>query len=187
MRALADEAASTFGGSAFRAVVLPTEYRRSWAVLRRLYARFAPDVVVHFGVSGKAGEITIERLARCRSAPDFPDAAGYAPLSGRAYRSGPDALSATLPVEAIASALQAAKIPVALSDDAGIYVCNATLYRSLYAARGDRLAGFVHVPPSAVNGFTPDRLRAAAEIILRTAAAAWTNEQKSGQGRCPDR
>jgi pyroglutamyl-peptidase len=187
VRALAAEAADSFGAKALRAVVLPTEYRRSWTALRGLYARFRPDVVMHFGMSGKADAIMIERLGRCRTAADVPDAAGHAPISGRARRSGPDTLAATLPVEAILAALLAAKIPAALSDDAGAYVCNATLYRSLQAARGDRLVGFVHVPPSGVNGLSPDRLYRAAEIMLRTAAAAWTKEQESGQGRCPDR
>jgi pyroglutamyl-peptidase len=173
VRALAVETADTFGASACRAVILPTEYGRSWAALRGLYARFRPDVVVHFGVSGKAEAIMIERLGRCRTAADVPDSAGYAPISGRARRSGPDTLAATLPVEAVLAALLAAKIPAALSDDAGAYVCNATLYRSLGAAPTGRLVGFVHVPPLGVNGFAPERLHDAAAIILRTAAAAW--------------
>jgi pyroglutamyl-peptidase len=172
VRALAAETADTFGASACRAVVLPTEYRRSWTALRGLYARFRPDLVVHFGVSGKADAIMIERLGRCRTALDVPDAAGHAPISGRARRSGPDTLAATLPVEAILAALLAAKIPAALSDDAGAYVCNATLYRSLGAAPTGRLVGFVHVPPLGVNGFAPARLHEAAAIILRTAMTA---------------
>jgi pyrrolidone-carboxylate peptidase len=56
-----------------------------------------------------------------------------------------------------------------LSDDAGRYVCNATLYRSLIAAPAARRVGFVHVPPA--SHITKERLLAAAKIILRTASA----------------
>src|SRR5687767_3213456 len=52
VRALAQAPAERFRATAFRAVVLPTEYRRSWSILSRLYAGYAPDVVVHFGLSG---------------------------------------------------------------------------------------------------------------------------------------
>jgi pyroglutamyl-peptidase len=153
--------------------VLPTDYRRSWAILRQLYAHFDPDIVVHFGLSGSAEAIVLERIGRRRIAPDKPDAAGYAPRSGRARRSGPESLAATLPVDAISRVLLDAGFPAALSDDAGDYVCNATLYRSLLAAPPFRLVGFVHVPPIGTAGFTSEKLRSAARRIIETALQVW--------------
>src|SRR5690554_802095 len=50
VRALAEEPPARFGAGALRAAVLPTDYRRSWPALRRLYGAFAPDLVVHFGL-----------------------------------------------------------------------------------------------------------------------------------------
>ncbi len=176
VRALAEERPETFGAGAFRAVVLPTDYRRSWAALRRLYASFAPDVVVHFGLNAKAETILVERAARKRCAPERPDAAGFAPRSGLARRSGPETLTTTLPVEEIVAALSEAGFPAAASDDAGGYVCNATLYRSLAAAppNGTRRVGFIHVPPTGRNGIDAGRLAEAAAVVFRTACEAWS-------------
>jgi pyroglutamyl-peptidase len=176
VRGLAGRSAGDFGARELRAIVLPAEYRRSWAVLRRLYARYAPDIVVHFGLSGRATAITLERVGRLACAPDHPDAAGFAPRLGRARRAGPTSLLATLPIDSIGAALTRKGFPVELSDDAGAYVCNATLYRSLHAAPPARRVGFVHVPPEAKSGLTAERLVDAAMIILKSAAEAWLRE-----------
>ena len=55
------------------------------------------------------------------------------------------ALSATYPAVRITAALRRRGVDAALSRDAGDYVCNAALYRSLLAAAAPRI-GFVHVP-----------------------------------------
>jgi pyroglutamyl-peptidase len=175
VRELVHAAPETFGAAGFHAVVLPTEYRRSWSILRRLYARFSPDVVVHFGLSGRADAMMVERTARRRCASDRPDAVGFAPRRGLARRTGPETLASTLPIEAIVAALSQAGFHAAPSDDAGDYVCNATLYRSLAeTAASLRRVGFVHVPPEGRGDLTPERLAAAACIVLQAACAAWS-------------
>jgi pyroglutamyl-peptidase len=175
VRKLVDAQPETFGAADLRAVVLPTEYRRSWSILRRLYARLAPDVVVHFGLSARADAIAIERAARRRCASDRPDAVGFTPRRGLARRSGPETLASAFPVDCIVAALLEAGFPAAASDDAGDYVCNATLYRSLAEpAPSARRIGFVHVPPEGAGGLSRERLGAAAEIVLQTACAAWS-------------
>jgi pyroglutamyl-peptidase len=165
IRALADELAETFGASALRAVVLPTDYRRSWSALRRIYGGFDPDVVVHFGLSGRAKAVHIETTGVNAVDPKKPDASGSAPRSGRARRDGPEKLSATLPTGSILAALKRERIAAQLSENAGRYVCNATLYRSLHAAPASRRVGLIHVPPN----LAPDALLAAARTILREA------------------
>ncbi len=170
MGTLRAEPASTFGAGALETAVLPTEFAGSWDMLRELYADFAPDIVVHFGLSLRAEAIHVERVGRNRADPDKPDAAGQMPSSGRVLGSGPDALPATLPVEEIVEKLGAAGVAAALSDDAGAYVCNATLYRSLHANAAPRV-GFVHVPPVGQAGFTEARLAEAASIILSATTA----------------
>ncbi len=172
---LAGEPPEQFGASALRALVLPTDYRKSWPALRRVYARFSPDVVVHFGLSRHAEGLVMERVGRRRIDPSSRDAAGFAPPSGFCRRSGPDSVAATLPGDTVVTALAEAGFPAVLSDEAGGYVCNATLYRSLQAAHAtQRLVGFVHVPPEGRNGLTRERLREAAALILHVAASAWT-------------
>ena len=171
MHDLSGEAPEVFGAGALKAAVLPTEYRRSWGALRRLYAGFAPDVVVHFGLSQKIKVIHVERVGRNVVDPAKPDAAGYAPPRGRDRRTGPQALASSFAAPAIVAALAEAGFPAALSDDAGAYVCNATLYRSL-AANAAPQVGFVHVPPLRRGGWTAARLREAGSVVLCAAVAA---------------
>jgi pyroglutamyl-peptidase len=168
IRALADEPPRSFEASALKVAVLPTEYARSWGTLRRLYKAFAPDVVVHFGLSARAEVVHVETLARNVVDPAKLDAVGASLISGRVRRSGPATLDATLPVGAIVARLAAARVDAAKSIDAGDYVCNATLYRSLLAAPAERRVGFIHVPPTNA-GFGEARLQEAARIILRAA------------------
>jgi pyroglutamyl-peptidase len=181
-RELAGEPPERLGASALRAFVLPTDYRRSWPALRRVQDRFAPDIVVHFGLARRADSLVLEQVARKRVHAGRPDAAGFAPPSGLARRSGPEMLSATLPLEAIQAALHDARFPVALSEDAGDYVCNATLYRSLAAAAGGRrVVGFIHIPPTGAGGMTRERLLEAARLILATAGSAWMDDRSPSE------
>jgi len=168
VRALAEEPAQVFGASAFEALVLPTEYARSWAMLRRTYRRFDPDVVIHFGLSGRAKAIDVETVARNRVATDKPDSAGLAPRAGYVRRGGPETLPATVPTDAILAALKGKGIAAQVSEDAGDYVCNATLYRSLRAAPAGRRVGFIHVPQPRRH-FTGGDLLEAARIALLAA------------------
>jgi pyroglutamyl-peptidase len=171
VRALADEAPQAFGAGALRAAVIPTDYRRSWRMLLRLYQGFRPDVVVHFGLAQKINAIHVERIGQNAVSPEKPDAAGNALRSGRARRTGPEVLHSTLPVSAIVAALTEAGFPAALSDDAGDYVCNATLYRSLHAAPTTRRVGFIHVPPESKAGVTHSLLVEAGRVVLRASIA----------------
>jgi pyroglutamyl-peptidase len=170
---LRGECPGSLAASALRAAVLPTDYRKSWPILRRLIGRFEPNVIVHFGLSRRAEAVHVERLARkaCRS--DLLDAVGFAPPSGLVCRAGPESLVSTLPVNAIVAMLRREGIPAAISEDAGAYVCNATLYRSLRAAPAGRMVGFVHVPPVGQGGFDAARLSEAARLIASLACRLW--------------
>ncbi len=125
--------------------VLPTEYRRSWTMLRRAVLRHRPDIILHFGLAPKAETIALERFGRLACGVKV-DAAGYTPRSGAASRFGPDRLAASIPLEPVAAALREAGFDVALSEDAGGYLCNATFYRSLQRLARGRHVGFVHLP-----------------------------------------
>ncbi len=149
--------------------MLRTEYRWSWEELERLAADFAPDVVVHFGLSERIEAIHLECVGRNVVDPTKPDACGHAPAAPLLAEGGPETLRATFPADTILAALRDEGFAAALSDDAGAYVCNATLYRSLRAAPPTRRVGFVHVPPEGQGGLTRERLADAARILLRTA------------------
>ena len=174
---LASTPADEIGAPVLRAIVLPTDYRKSWDRLRRVYNSFHPDIVVHFGLSTRAKAITVERLGRNSCLAERPDAAGWWPrrVLGKA-----GAMASTLPAEKIVAALIGAGIPAELSDDAGGYVCNATLYRSLAVPQArERMVGFIHVPPQGSNGLMMEQLQQAATLILKTVIAAGAD----GEGR----
>jgi pyroglutamyl-peptidase len=150
--------------------VLPTEYRRSWTMLRRAVLRHRPDIILHFGFAPKAEAIALERFGRLACVARA-DAAGYAPRSGSVSRSGPERLATTVPLEPLARALRRARLPVTLSEDAGGYLCNATLYRSLQRLGEGRHIGFVHLPGRGPHADLEVYRRAASITIEATLAA----------------
>lgn len=127
--------------------ILPTEWVRAPADLEALYARERPKLALHFGVSERANGFVIETQGK-KALRALPDASGaYPPLDSQT--SAPTALAVQLPTREIVERLQALGIAARLSDDAGAYLCNAVLYRSLelaLAAKEPVKVGFVHIP-----------------------------------------
>jgi pyroglutamyl-peptidase len=98
------------------------------------WASCGPDLILHFGVSARARGFEIERRGQNRCFA-HPDAVGALPSSLEVRAGGPDVLAASLPVSYIVVRLRSRRIPAFASRDAGGYLCNATLYNSLAAAR----------------------------------------------------
>jgi len=146
---LATAAKSRFPGAKLIAGVLPTEWLAAPRQLEVLLAEANPALILHFGVSARARGFEVEQRGqnRCLLAPD---AGGAFPVSTAVRAGGPEMLRASLPVNYIVARLRRKGIPAFASRDAGGYLCNATLYHSLAAARGQagRRVGFIHVPAS---------------------------------------
>lgn len=141
-------AARRFSAHRVVARILPTEWEKAPNRLRDLYERERPKIVLHFGVSPQASAYVIETLAHntCKAAVD---AAGSLPRDDAVVRGGPDTLAARLPAEDIKTRLRALRVPAVTSEDAGSYLCNALLYRSLiYAEQISEpdAVGFFHIP-----------------------------------------
>ena len=109
-----------------------------------LVARDRPDAIVHLGLAGRRRSVTVESRARNSVTTLKPDARGaFAPTRthGRAAaRTLPSGWNGAL----LAARLRGAGVDAVMSNDAGDYVCNAALWRSLEA--GTAPAVFVHVP-----------------------------------------
>lgn len=145
---LAHLAARRFSAHRVVSRILPTEWERAPARLQDLYERERPKLVLHFGVSAGADAYVIETLAhnKCKLAPD---AAGALPRDDIVVKGGPQELAARLPATQIVERLHAIKVPAVLSRDAGSYLCNAILYRSLMLAEQIpelETVGFLHIP-----------------------------------------
>lgn len=145
---LAHLAARRFSAHRVVARILPTEWERAPSRLEDLYERERPKLVLHFGVSPKANAYIIETQAH-NMRKSAEDATGALPRDPAVMRGGPDTIPARLPVADIKQRLVALKVPAVTSDDAGSYLCNALLYRSLICAEQiaePEAVGFFHIP-----------------------------------------
>lgn len=147
---LAEAARQRFRDLGIVAEILPTEWLEAPRRLEDLLVAHEPPLALHFGVSAEARGFVIETTARnatCAKA----DACGALPPSLAVLAEGPESILTPLPASLIAAQLIGQGFPASVSTDAGRYLCNAVLYRSLYHAgtRAPRFrAIFVHLPAS---------------------------------------
>lgn len=106
-----------------------------------------PDVILCIGQAGGRDAVTPERIAMNIRDARIPDNAGNQPRGEFVAIDGPAAYFATVPVMEMADAICAVNLPGTISNSAGAFVCNDTLYSLLhcYAATNVKV-GFIHVP-----------------------------------------
>ncbi len=129
--------------------ILPTEFANAERAIRELLETDVPDVILALGVAPRAQGVRLERTARNRDDAALADNAGEQRKLTPIVAGGPDAFESTLPIQAMRAALEQLGVPVAISDDAGGYVCNHLFYvaRHVVDSRGlSTRCGFVHVP-----------------------------------------
>ncbi len=126
--------------------VLPVTFAGAAARLRALIETHRPDVVIATGLAGGRSAIGVERIAVNLADARIPDNAGAQPIDEPSIAGAPVAAFSTLPVKAIAAAIEAAGIPAEVSHTAGTFVCNHVFFAALDAVPAGTPAGFVHVP-----------------------------------------
>ena len=134
---------------------LPCVFGAARYELARLVRTQHPSVVICLGLAGGRAEITPERVAINVDDARIPDNAGGQPVDLPVIRGGPAAYWSRLPVKAIVAALRERKIPAAVSQTAGTFVCNHVFYALLHLLRWQRgiRGGFIHLP------FLPEQAR----------------------------
>lgn len=108
-----------------------------------------PALVIALGLWPGEPMIRLERFGINLADFEIADNAGARVEDAMVVADGATALAATLPLRVIERALLAEGIPVRLSNTAGTYLCNATLYTLLHRLerRGRRApCGFIHLP-----------------------------------------
>lgn len=106
-----------------------------------------PDVILCIGQAGGRSAVTPERIGINIRSARLPDNAGNQPVEQTIVPDGPDGIFSTVPVAKMAQAIQDAGLLGAVSNTAGAFVCNDTLYLLLYHYAGtDVRVGFIHVP-----------------------------------------
>lgn len=182
-----DELARSFDGyrvgdALVRGAVLPVHHADAAPRVRALLETLRPTTVLHLGLAGGRARVALERVAVNVMDYAVPDNAGCQKSDEPCVPAGPAAYFATLPLRAILARLTDAGIPAYVSDTAGTYLCNQTLYTTLNMVAGlsqPPRVGFMHLPllPSMVAASGLDQpsmdlgvMRRAVEIALEVVA-----------------
>jgi pyroglutamyl-peptidase len=128
-------------------------------------------VILCIGQAGGRAAVTPERIGVNIRDAKIADNAGNQPVGQFVADDGPAAYFSTVPVMAMANAIQTAGLPGQVSNSAGAFVCNDTLYGLLHHYAGTPVkVGFIHVPWLPEQG-TPslelDKTAAALEAAIR--------------------
>jgi len=153
-------------------LILPVDFNHSLQMIVDAIEEYHPSIVVNFGLSASASTIEVEYWAlnlRTNSQKTFPFS-----FPSRINKQAPFLQRATLPVTSIVTTLQEHHIPVRLSYFAGLYVCNAVMFKTLHYLQEHQLpikAGFVHVPLLSFQhpaGMELETMLTASYLIVKT-------------------
>lgn len=128
---------------------LPVSYRELRGRIEGLLEHHDPQLVVALGLWPGTPMIRLERIAINVADFEIPDNDGAYVTDEPLQANGSNALKATLPLRRIEAALLAGGIPAHVSNTAGTFLCNATMFEFLHGleARGRAVpCGFIHVP-----------------------------------------
>lgn len=126
---------------------IPTIFALAGDAVLEAAARIQPDVILCVGQAGGRSAVTPERIAVNIRDARIPDNAGNQPRGEFVCPDGPAAYFASVPVMKMADAICQKGLPGTVSNSAGAFVCNDTLYTLLHHYSGtDTKVGFLHVP-----------------------------------------
>ena len=104
-------------------------------------------MILCVGQAGGRSAVTPERIAVNIRDARIPDNAGNCPCGERITADGPAAYFSTLDPAGMRDAILAAGIEATVSNSAGAFVCNDTLYSLLHRFDSTPVrVGFVHIP-----------------------------------------
>jgi pyroglutamyl-peptidase len=166
-------------------VLLPVNYDECAEELIAKIEEVNPDVVISCGLAAGRTAITPERIGinikDTGSGDPYPDNSGIIPTDELIDKDGPDGLFSTLPNRLIEENLKAQHIPAAISNSAGTFICNNTLYAVLNYIQKNNLpikAGFIHFPASTemssrnpvLPSLPQEVMTSALKVIIQTCA-----------------
>jgi pyroglutamyl-peptidase len=168
-----------FGNETVVVAELPVVWSKAGDQLHELILKYHPQAVIAFGQAGPE-PVRLETIAH-NVRQHYKDNDDAMPPTDTIAASAPQTLDTALDVAAIQKSLQAARIPVVESKDAGGYLCNETFYRLMHDPDAQTIPrGFVHVPPldaivtadGRKTTFDVKTLAAAADAVVSSVAAS---------------
>ena len=156
------------------AETLPVTWEGSRQALAALRRELEPDAILMFGLAGSARAIRVETRAVNVANRLRADAAGRTAAKAALAGSGPPALRSRADARRVLAAIRATGAKAQLSQDAGTYLCNATLWSALAESGPRTPVLFIHVPPisTRVPKARVRRKRPTLAALTRAAAAA---------------
>lgn len=180
-------------GRAVAARVFPVETRNIAERVQRAVDEISPDIVIAMGQAGGRASLSLERVAINVLDFEQADNVGVMRKNDVIQRAGPEARFSPLPLSDIVNAWAENGIPGYISNSAGTYICNQTLYELLGVAERQTppiIAGFVHMPylPAQAAAAGADKtpsmslelLKRSIEVLIET-VVPWLEQ------RTPDR
>jgi len=136
-----------FQNYTIKGYVLPVNYTTAPAKMKQLITDFNPVLILSLGLAGNAKEIQIETLGiNLKINPEVK----YPLLTlSKVNQTGPWIQRATYDIPKIISQIKKENISVEQSYSAGLYLCNAILYETLFYQTETTQSipmGFIHVP-----------------------------------------
>jgi len=135
------------GDIVVKALGLPVSWTQVTPLLEQAMREHSPSYVVSVGQAGGRAKLAVERIGIniC-----FGKDNGDESRNGeRIVAAAPDGYFSSLPVTALAEAINKAGVGAYVSDSAGTYLCNFTLFTLEHLIRQANLpvaAGFIHIP-----------------------------------------
>lgn len=134
-------------------VILPVVYQECATKLIEKMEELKPDFVISLGVAVGRSAITPERIGiniqDTAGEGKTGDNRGFQPQDKPIDENGPAGIFTTLPIREMKNKLTEMGIPADISNTAGTYICNNTMYSTLLYIERNHLpvkAGFIHVP-----------------------------------------
>lgn len=166
-----------------KTILLPVNFDECADLLLRKIESYKPDAVIACGVAAGRTSITPERIAVNVKdiAPEspYPDNRGSRPQDELIQAGSPDGLFSRLPIRNMVKRMREQGIPSSISETAGTFICNNTMYSVLDYIRIHNLpmlGGFIHFPAStemavdkpSLPTLTHDMMLKGLEIIIQT-------------------
>src|SRR3989442_12066746 len=120
------------GPAVVRSAVLPVHHTEATPAVVRLVEESDPLAIVHLGLAGGRARIALERVAVNVMDFETPDNAGHLAQGESCVTGGAAAYLATLPLDAMLAALLAEGVPAYVSNTAGSYLCNFSMFGTPY-------------------------------------------------------
>ena len=130
------------------------------------------DAVFLLGEAAGRSTVTPEFRGKNLREARIPDNAGYMPAGEKILSGGPEEVFCRFPVQEIVERMQAEGYVIAVSEDAGSFVCNDTFY--LVSFQSTAPVSFIHVPAE------PERATEFADVMKRYIECCLTGMKSEG-------